>query len=844
MANPQIITISLRAYCRLCAIVFILTSNFVLAQLCTAEFKGAGKDEPGKGTISCEDLGGGTMKWTIKHPEVRQPLTEYNDIEFRAEDRVTVEAASGCVDTGGHGNTWKRYVDPSGDNTDRLYHGLIWIPGAKVRNGADLLITPVATFPVRISGVLNQEFTIQERPGERDPFLRLGYEDDQFDDNGYPPGPRYMRKGNGCEHLPDASVTIQVVRGQSADSQTAGQPMLLPFDPVSHDYDPNGFLLAPAWFGNYTAWDLGKTPTYLKVLKNCENFPYDDPVFVHHGVASPCSRQASFDVPQVLTTCLLEPGLGELHGHVNWAPATYYGKIYFTDFSPDNDLDFDLKDLSRDDVAKRFQGWKPPGFVGAILPEDSQGDSQYKGRLHMEFAGYEVTEFFAAPWDMFHYVSSQRVDQQADLIRSRMDENTAVVSGLLDLDCVHECHAELHPIHAMAFRTRRENCSQAEGCNDRDILLDDSWMIFARNFGNEGSCSLDEHYLGRESYSVLLPAPANSKGPPKVDEQTVFTSNKEGLHWNIEYKQAEHGVLITFFFNPGGSNHLIAGEPIRVSGVLHLNWGDTATQPGPYALFDENLKRPPGTKGSEGSSKRASSAPGFQGAPHVLDLNPVRRGLPPPPDPCGGPQCGDDAFIVNQLVSNAQEFARERQYLRDLRKQKGSFSWRSAIKMVLTSYWQSNVGFFDEALHSNQGQGFQLGLGSRVELFQTPLGSAELDLGLGFFSTSVAARNSNARTLNWMLGPRVQVTRHGGLFVEVKGGNLYRQARFSRRPDLMDFMGHDAFAYYGVGGQPGFEKARTRFRYSAGVMVLPGTGEKIIRITFGTQIKFRKKDSD
>jgi hypothetical protein len=35
------------------------------------------------------------------------------------------------VQTGGHGSTWKRYVDPSSDNG--LYHGTISLPG--VTNG-------------------------------------------------------------------------------------------------------------------------------------------------------------------------------------------------------------------------------------------------------------------------------------------------------------------------------------------------------------------------------------------------------------------------------------------------------------------------------------------------------------------------------------------------------------------------------------------------------------------------------------------------------------------------------------------------------------------------------------
>jgi hypothetical protein len=36
-----------------------------------------------------------------------------------------------------------------------------------------------------------------------------------------------------------------------------------------------------------------------------------------------------------------------LHGHVNWTPATYIGELDFQDFSPSNDLDFNLYDFTK-----------------------------------------------------------------------------------------------------------------------------------------------------------------------------------------------------------------------------------------------------------------------------------------------------------------------------------------------------------------------------------------------------------------------------------------------------------------------------------------------------------------
>src|SRR5712671_6339427 len=74
-------------------------------------------------------VSGNTEIWRIDEPNVKEPVTPYPQIVFRPGDRVTI-TAGGCVQTGGVGKTWKRYVDPQGPNADHLYHGLIQIPGA------------------------------------------------------------------------------------------------------------------------------------------------------------------------------------------------------------------------------------------------------------------------------------------------------------------------------------------------------------------------------------------------------------------------------------------------------------------------------------------------------------------------------------------------------------------------------------------------------------------------------------------------------------------------------------------------------------------------------------------
>jgi hypothetical protein len=82
----------------------------------------------------------------------------------RRGDHINV-TAGGCVQTGGRGLTWKRYVDPQSAND--LYHGLVDIPG--VTGGLQ-----------RIQGIDDTWFEVFG-----DGNIILGYEDDGYSDNGY-----------------------------------------------------------------------------------------------------------------------------------------------------------------------------------------------------------------------------------------------------------------------------------------------------------------------------------------------------------------------------------------------------------------------------------------------------------------------------------------------------------------------------------------------------------------------------------------------------------------------------------------------------------------------------------
>jgi len=59
----------------------------------------------------------GVIQCVITMPPVNQHETPYPAVVFAPGDVVDAYA-DGCVQTGGHGDTWKRYVNPFGNGTD------------------------------------------------------------------------------------------------------------------------------------------------------------------------------------------------------------------------------------------------------------------------------------------------------------------------------------------------------------------------------------------------------------------------------------------------------------------------------------------------------------------------------------------------------------------------------------------------------------------------------------------------------------------------------------------------------------------------------------------------------
>src|SRR5207248_1557854 len=134
--------------------------------------------------------------------------------------------AGGCVQSGGSGKTWKRYTFPQGSNADRLYHGMVAIPG-------------VTLGMVALESVVGKDLVVSELPfGQIPDKPKFGYLDDKYSDNGYD------RHDNGTNNQCldcDSSFIRVYVKNTSLTSHLSPNRM----DLVWKDYDVNGLPINP-----------------------------------------------------------------------------------------------------------------------------------------------------------------------------------------------------------------------------------------------------------------------------------------------------------------------------------------------------------------------------------------------------------------------------------------------------------------------------------------------------------------------------------------------------------------------------------------------------------------------
>src|SRR5215471_11476898 len=470
----------------------------------------------------------------IDQPTVTQRRTTYSAIQFRPGDKILVNAG-GCVQTGGSGSTWKRFVNPQGDNSDRLYHGLISIPGRTEQ---------------RIQGVVNQTITLPSVIPPAEANLVIGYEDDNYGDNGY--WGHDDGTGDQCKEGPGrdggpAWVTIRIDR---TGGTTTGHPS--PFDIIGNNFDQNGLPLNPSW-----QWEKDHPGTHPDPQALCSGFPYINSSDTSLGVTfgnPPCTTQApSLNVPNGFNDilCNSRSTPGHLHGHLNWWVATVNGKIFWhdhTDWTQTGDDDYDF----------RLTPTVATGLTTAN-PNDVPNQAQ---SYEIEFDSDEtVDNIDRGWWNDFHKAVDSNDGHTGGPAGALIDGHDAIVIGLLGLDSEHGAYTELHPIYGVAIHVK-------------DDPKDDTWALLFRNWGDEGFCSQDEMAAPLTTMTFFLPRPGATGGTANTDQ--IFSNNGN----TISVTTQRGGAVVTVDLGQPESQAL-------VHGAIHLNWtmGAPGAPPPPARLI-------------------------------------------------------------------------------------------------------------------------------------------------------------------------------------------------------------------------------------------------------------------
>lgn len=515
-----------------------------------------------------------TQVCTLHEPNNAQPLTAHPEIRFTLKDEVTVDAG-GCAQTGGHGKTWKRYVDPTGDNSDRLYMGLIDIP----------FIT-AGLVPIR--SIVGKTRVIEDLPHHGvdpcDLYLKLGYSDDHYEDN------NYERHDDGtqdqCRGVENAWIRI-TIKHHNPDDDIPDQKPAAPMDLWWHKIDDNFLPLNPLW-GLQELQNAIPNPRAL-----CNDFHNEGDHLQLGGCTTWLPTVDEPDItsnPFYYTICHLPvPPHDGVHGHINWGYGTYTGKVYFEDYqgSVGEDHDYDMGIL-RDNQEGLTTG-NDFGAGGKIA-------------LSMEFNGDETIPHMNTPWWQKFY-AAVLVDglTSGDWAQSKrlVDGKQAIAIGLVGIDNQHDAKAEMHPLFGLAIHVKDDPC-------------DDVWAVYARNWGNEGSCSQDIHMLANDNVEFFFPnvgSEAYTINESASDFQRVLSSRYAKLDSNYastfstelgnevlnrryepqtinDYwgaKVYDDGVVLNLFLTAPNSRSIVHGE-------IHLRRSScTSPQPAlePVAEFNK-----------------------------------------------------------------------------------------------------------------------------------------------------------------------------------------------------------------------------------------------------------------
>lgn len=252
-------------------------------------------------------------------------------------------------------------------------------------------------------------------------------------------------------------------------------------------------------------------------------------------------------------------GKCRIRGHMNWPmAATYEGILSWDQQAEDQDYDFFLY---------------PPKQAGlttaSCLRRKKAFGIEFDSRETIQRIKTDDKEFW---WTKFRDAVAMSDQQFLDELRKG---KFAIITGLINLDCEHECTAELHPVWVMAIHLK-------------DDPSDDRWALLARNWGNEGFCSSSQHYLDLQSKPFIVRLPWRNQAASvavNTSASKFWMSSPQMKQPEVAYRPNE-AAFVKFTLPETKSED----RPFVVVD-LHLQWKDGQPEPvHPIAPIDSNCE--------------------------------------------------------------------------------------------------------------------------------------------------------------------------------------------------------------------------------------------------------------
>jgi len=363
------------------------------------------------------------------------------------------------------------------------------------------------------------------------------------------------------------------------------------FDLVGSRRDANGLLLNPSW------GDSAALPPTLDPVDQCG-------ILAEHG--TPGYRQmllrdtACFSALQRRILRLNEPRTlrlggvlcgqpaedGSVHGHVNWFPVTLTGILRYAGSlrgtGGDYDLTFELVSAAN---------WPVTRWNSASTGKDQ--DSILRS-IHLEFDYRETTNRLPAGqgawWRLLDSLALGEIADTSSITRvdSLLGPGRAIVTGLFNLDAVHQGHSELHPVYAIAILVA-EDTSAA-----RDVIKQ-RWALMARDRGNEGNCATGvvPLRLGAVNdtvyeYRFVIESPGGDSSVPRIDRAVSWVGATGAVLGPVLHWAPRHGLEVAVRWpRPRPDN-----PAALMLGVLDVSWsGRFGAAPSPQQLSFMGLQR-------------------------------------------------------------------------------------------------------------------------------------------------------------------------------------------------------------------------------------------------------------